>query len=89
MVYDDILEGYYGKHSEIKPVKSTVTQSRNFTTSGMKTPIKDIEEPDPHRNIIDVLSQEQMSLHSVDSMVNLGVQKGERTKGAGEIDTLL
>jgi len=22
-VYDDILEGYYGKHSEIKPVKST------------------------------------------------------------------
>lgn len=48
-VYDDILEGYYGKHSEIKPVKSAALQSRNFTTSkqsGMEAPAKELEEPE-------------------------------------------
>ena len=54
----------------------------------MKTPVKDLEEPDAPLTIVDALGQEQMSLHSVDSIVKVGGQHGEKAKKGADVDTL-
>jgi hypothetical protein len=53
----------------------------------VEAPVKEIEEPEAQRAIADALGQEQMSLHSVDSIVKGGGEQGEKAKKGG-VDTL-
>lgn len=72
-------------------MKSTAMQSRNLTLSKQsetKTSMKELEEADAPRAIADALGQEQMSLHSVDSIVKGSGYQGEKAKQAGGLDTL-